>query len=124
MKPKDSFIKLPRAVWDSPKFRALSSYAKVLLLAIQYGFNGYNNGQIRFSQARACRTLHCCERHARRAFNELKSAGLIIETERGCFNVKSGAGRASAWEITYVKNLPPKPRLAAINGINIQGSST
>ena len=47
-KGMENFVALPRSVLRSPAFRALSATEKCILIAVAFGFNGRNNGSIKF----------------------------------------------------------------------------
>ncbi len=100
------FIRLEREFVRTETWRALSPGAVKLLIDMWAGYNGRNNGAIRYSQSRAIKSLRCSYSTAVRLFKELEAAGLIRATERGGFRYKTGArqGHATAWRI-----IPPYP---------------
>ena len=109
-KPK-GFVKLDRDLLYSEPFAELSSNGTRLLIAIMAGYNGHNNGSVRYGVAQAARWLHCGKSTAVRTFAELRAAGLIEPTERGSFIDKSRAqkGMATAWRFPFLKpNRPPR----------------
>ena len=104
--PANGFIRVEREDWQSDQWRSLSGNARVLLIDIQCGYTGRNNGHLVYGLAHAIACLRCSKSTAVRIFAELKDAGLIEVTKLGSFSHKAGArkGEASQWRLTY---LPP-----------------
>lgn len=78
-----SFVALPHAVLDCPNFRALSAYAKSLLLDIAAQYRGINNGDLcacwRLMEARGWRSRDTLSK----ALRELIHFGLLELTRQG-----------------------------------------
>jgi hypothetical protein len=94
---KGLFLALPHSVLDKPEFRALSSSAKVVILAIGRFFDGRNNGKIGFSE-RTAGQWGLSQKTARRALIEACEAGLIVKTRAASFSSKR---LAAEWAITW-----------------------
>lgn len=96
------FIKLHRGVTGSSAWKSLNCQAKALLIAIWEQHNGGNNGAIGFSHRQARDALRIGNGKVQQAFRDLQDRGFIVETYKGAFDYKVGAGegRASEWEIT------------------------
>jgi hypothetical protein len=110
MKAKgNGFIRVERGLWHSDHWRSLSANARVVLVDIQSGFTGQNNGTLTYGIGRAVKCLRCGKRTAIRTLAELKGAGLIEATSKGSFNHKAGArrGEATTWRLTYLPRTNP-----------------
>jgi len=106
MNKPNGFIRIERELWRSPDVLALSLPAKIVLTELHYCYTGRNNGKIMLSYA-TLRALHRIGRATIwRAFNELKSAGLIETTVEGSFNHKDGArkGIGSQYRLLRIPN--------------------
>ena len=101
-----SFIKLDRDLVRSDRWQGLTPGARALLLEIWAWHNGTNNGSIRYGVRQAVASLRCSFSTAKKLFQELEAAGLIVATERGSFRWKQGAreGRTTAWRIIPERN--------------------
>ena len=104
--PANGFIRVERENWQSDRWRSLSGNARTVLIDIQCGYTGRNNGHLVYGLAHAIACLRCSKSTAIRTFAELKDAGLIEVTVPGSFSNKKGArkGMATEWRLTY---LPP-----------------
>ena len=100
----NGYIKVERALWNSDEFRALSVNARVLLLDIQCGHNGRNNGAIGYGISHAVKCLRCGRSTAIRTLAELQDAGFLELVSKGSFTHKAGAraGEVSTWRLTYL----------------------
>lgn len=99
-----NFISVDRPFWRSDQCKALSPNAKVVLVDIQYGYTGKNNGRIRYSGRDAGRALNTSKRTGYRALDELQDAGLIEPVTRGSFSNKIGARQKTAteWRLKFL----------------------
>ncbi|MDR3126062.1 MAG: hypothetical protein LBT92_00325 [Rickettsiales bacterium] len=100
----EHFIKLPYNIAESPAYRTLSPSARSIMTAIQYRYNGYNNGQIGF----ACSSGEkwgICPNTTQKALTELYEHGFIIPFKKG---MRLGR-KASEWALTFerLNNQPP-----------------
>ncbi|MET4698003.1 hypothetical protein ABIE65_001020 [Constrictibacter sp. MBR-5] len=102
------FIRLDRDLAQGERWRSLSANARALLIDIWGWYNGHNNGRIRYSIQQAQDALRCSRMTAIRTLAELRTAGMIEETERGGFRYKVGAriGVSSSWRITLLPDAP------------------
>lgn len=100
----NGFIRVERELWRSDQWRGLSANARVVLVDIQSGFTGHNNGTLTYGLAHAVKCLRCCKRTAIRTLAELRDAGLIEAMLIGSFSNKAGArrGEATSWRLTYL----------------------
>ena len=100
----NSFIRVDRDLWQSDEWRALSVNARIVLLDIQCGYNGKNNGAIRYGLAHAVKCLRCSKATACRALAELQDAGFLEVVTKGSFDFKAGAarGEATTWRLTHL----------------------
>ena len=98
------FVMLDRELVRGDTFVALSSHATRLLIAIVDKHNGKNNGNIPYSVAEAMRWLHCWDKTATKAFQELIAADLIEMTAKASFTNKVGAaeGKATKWRLKFI----------------------
>ena len=105
MTKANGFIRVDRALWNSEEWRTLSVNARVVLLDIQCGYTGKNNGAIRYSVAHAVKCLRCGKSTAGRVLTELQEAGFLETVTKGSFNFKSGAakGEATTWRLPFLK---------------------
>ena len=113
MKPKrNGFIRVERGLWHSDQWRGLSANARVVLIDLQAGYTGHNNGKLTYGIGHAVRCLHCGKRTAIRTLAELKAAGLIEATSIGSFTHKAGArmGQATTWRLTYLPRSNPSKK--------------
>lgn len=102
---KDPFIRIPRAVYDHPAVRSLSSSAfRVWVHMIRYHY-GNNNGEIALSVRGVSDRIRMNKNTASRATDELRRHGLITIPHKGQYQ-----GRlASTFRLTHLptKNAPP-----------------
>jgi len=96
-KANKHFVGMPDAVWDHPKFRALSTNAKVVVMAITRRNFKWNNGQIVFS-ARCGEEIGLGRDATSRALREAEAAGFIEAKRRGAFTSKR---LATVWAVTW-----------------------
>lgn len=99
-----NFIMVDRTFWRGDQCMALSPNAKVVLIDIQYGYTGKNNGKIRYSGRDAGLALNASKETGYRAINELRAAGLIEPTTLGSFTSKVGGRHKTAteWRLKFL----------------------
>jgi hypothetical protein len=97
------YVQLHHWMLDCPAYASLRPMPRALLIELARRFNGSNNGEIGLGEREAAARLAVADRKAvRRAFSELESAGFIVKTRAGAFNVKAADGRrASEWRLTW-----------------------
>ncbi len=111
------FVKFDRKVLHTKAVTGLSDRAFRVLHHMLDKFTGYNNGELWCSYAEIEDLCRCSTASVKRAFNELKAAGLIELVKRASFDHKAGArrGMSNVWRITFVKNLSHKTNGTAQN---------
>jgi hypothetical protein len=97
------FVMVTHQVLDSPAWRAMSSGARCLYIALKRRFspNGRNNGRIYLSQRQARKEVRAGSSEIVRWFRELQYYGFIVMIEPGCLGVE-GKGKAPRWRLTEV----------------------
>ena len=91
-------VRVYRWMLTSPAYRALSNYARCLLLELGARHNGDNNGHIPMSVREAAGLLGCSQPTACKAFQELTGKGFIRAHEKGAFHVK--VRHSTTWILT------------------------
>lgn len=86
-KGMENFVALPRSVLRSPAFRALSATEKCILIAVAFGFNGRNNGSIKFG-ARHGEAWGTGKSATAVALKNLTDVGFLKLTQPGTFTTK------------------------------------
>ena len=82
-KDKGAFVRLPKAVLNSPKYYSLSGSAAKLLNQIAEQYNGHNNGDLQAAFNVMKHKGWKSENTLNRARKELLEAGLIVKTRQG-----------------------------------------
>jgi hypothetical protein len=98
-----TFVMVTHQVLDSPAWRAMSSGARCLYIALKRRYipNGRNNGRIYLSHRQARKELRAGANEVVRWFRELRYYGFIVMIEPGCLGVE-GKGKAPRWRLTEV----------------------
>lgn len=96
-KHEGGFVGLPRRVFKSTEYRALSCVARCLLDELQHKHVGHNNGRIFFSVGNGMKNLNLSYNTVKNAFNELQKCGFI---ERS-LDADYTNGQAREWRLTY-----------------------
>ena len=92
------FIQLFYWEMDCAAYRALSCYARALLLEIRKRYDRTNNGKISMAVREAAALLNCHKDTAAKALLELQEKGWICATQKGRFDWKTKM--ATTWRIT------------------------
>ena len=82
-KEKGAFLRLPKAIINSPKFYTLSGNATKLLIQVASQYNGYNNGDLQASYHVLKHQGWRSENTLNRARKELLEAGFLVKTRQG-----------------------------------------
>lgn len=99
------FARLPHSLLLSAAYRSLSPNARSLLVELISMENSKNNGKLWLSEIDAARRMGVsCPKVAHKAFLELREAGLIACTKDRHWHIKTGAGRARSWRLTWLFN--------------------
>jgi hypothetical protein len=109
------FVMVTNQVLDSSAWRAMSTGARVLYVALRrrYRNDRHNNGRIFLSQRDAAKEIGRDTNQITRWFRELKHYGFIVQTKPGFLGL-DGAGRAPHWRLTecgYMKEHPTQDYL-------------
>ena len=92
-----NFIQLFRYMLDSPAYVSLSTVARAVLIEVNRGYNGSNNGRIVLSERVLAERLTCHRHTIRRALHELVRKGFIEPRIKGAYSVKFR--RATEWRL-------------------------
>ncbi len=92
------FVRMYHWEMDCAAYRALSCYARALLLEIRKRYNRTNNGKISMAVREAATALNCHKDTAAKALQELQDKGWIRVTQKGSFDWKKKV--ATTWRIT------------------------
>ena len=92
------FVQLYFWEMECAAYRALSCYARALLLEIRKRYNRTNNGKIIMAVREAATLLGCHRDTAAKALQELQDKGWIRATQKGSFGCKIKL--ATTWRIT------------------------
>lgn len=96
-KHEGGFVGLPRRVFKSAEYKALSCTARCILDELQHKYVGNNNGRIVFSVERGMKNLGLSYNTISKAFKELEASGFI---ERS-LDANYLNGQAREWRLTY-----------------------
>jgi hypothetical protein len=94
----------------SAAWRAMSSYARVVYIALRsrYGHKIRNNGRIYLSTRDGAEETGFNEKTVGRCLRELKHYGFIVMTGAGCLGVE-GKGKAPHWRLTELGYMHDPP---------------
>jgi hypothetical protein len=93
----DSFIRLSRALIESPAWQSLPAKPRALYAEIANRFNGKNNGLIPYSERDGAASLRADRKTVRQAFDQLEEREIALRRSRGRFNLKHRKAIASKW---------------------------
>jgi Helix-turn-helix domain len=94
----DRYFQLHHYMMKTDAWRALSTAARAVYIAIGSRYNGSNNGRLACSVREAAIECNLARDTAARAFKELIDLGFIEETRHGSFSRKTNV--ASEWRLT------------------------
>jgi hypothetical protein len=98
---KNGFTRNDHDLQDTAAWQfVMRSGSVVLLMAIWRRHNGRNNGKLFYSVRDAQHYFGCSPKRAVKWFRELQDVGFIVAMQRGSFNQKVGADRATRWRLT------------------------
>jgi len=83
----EPFLALPRYLVDAPACRALSPAERAIMIAVLHGYNGRNNGEIRFA-AREGEAWGLGKSQTAAALRSLVDAGFLQVSRPGAFTTK------------------------------------
>jgi hypothetical protein len=106
----EPFLALPRYLVDAPAYRRLTPTARAVLVAVLHGYNGKNNGAIRFA-VREGEAWGIGKSHTAVALRKLVAAGFLRVIQAGCFTSKRLAAEyALTWRPTDGATSQPATR--------------
>jgi hypothetical protein len=94
----------------SEAWRAMSSYARVVYIALRsrYSHTARNNGRIYLSTRDGAEETGFNDKTVARSLRELKHYGFTVMTEPGCLGVE-GKGKAPHWRLTELGYMHDRP---------------
>ena len=104
------FIQLSHWLMDTSAWKSLSPTARSLYLEIKKRYNGYNNGDIAFSEREAASAVGVTQKTIAKAFSALQDRGFISVVQKGSFSQKTtlgSYGRSTRWLLTEYPQQKP-----------------
>ena len=101
-KSGEQFAKMFRATMETPAWRALTPYARLLYPWLKLEWHGpknNNNRHIRLSVKQAAKRLGCSTETARKAFHDLQRKGFVVVTHCAVLGT-AGEARGHEYELT------------------------
>jgi hypothetical protein len=94
------YFKLQHSLLSSTNFESLGPVDIALFFKVAGRYNGFNNGEIRYSVREAKAELHVGHAKVRRAFDALERHELLICNQRGVYDFRTKPDRYTKWGLT------------------------